>query len=617
VLIERDGLDPVMLGPAEDSQIIITEGQNDQLKQVPLFIEEQLARKRAVFVLLSYRACCVMSDHPCKVSDGHGDVIAWCVATSEPTSIDAREIDPWLVGESCSQPGYEGFAEISPAISKTVYHDALSRIHDRLANGDVYQLDYTFPIKATAFGCPVAIYRKLRTLHQHKMTFLARLPTGRAQWLLSFSPEIFLDLSIADKLTSVPMKGTARTSRFQTLELARQWLATDEKNRAENLMIVDLVRNDLGKVAAFGSVKVPKLFEVLAINEVVQMTSSVEADLAQGISWNSLLRSVLPPGSVVGAPKYRAAELIEQLESYSRGFYTGIAGFLEPAENRLRAAGTFSVLIRTAHLDASDSAPARHRLTLGVGSGVVNDSDPESEWNECMAKGQSVLGTDQEISLIETFRWRWPTQEHYIRMHLERLHHSARYFGIPVKIDSIADAIRSAHENLEPKPLIRSRILLLPSGKFEVTLHHLENCDFGPLPIGFAPEFTPELTVHPRDPLLEHKTNRRYQFERALAVAKKHGCFDLILTNHLGELSQGARTNIYLKLDGTWFTPPITSGALPGVLRRILINRGQVRVRRLFPDDLARAEALKVSNAVRLVRTAYLRHPDSRAQSPS
>jgi para-aminobenzoate synthetase/4-amino-4-deoxychorismate lyase len=493
----------------------------------------------------------------------------------------ARELNP--------QPEPEGVAEFS--LAEVEYSHRISAIHEWIRAGDVYQLNFTAPMRFTAPVGAAALYARLRA--RQPVDYGAFLHWQPGRRILSFSPELFFRIEhdgATRHIVTRPMKGTA--PRGRTMREDRQiagWLRSDPKNCAENVMIVDLVRNDLGRVARTGSVRVEQLFAVERYLTLWQMTSTVSAELRPEVGLYDIFRALFPCGSVTGAPKVRAMQLIAELEDAPRGVYTGAIGFFSPRQT------IFNVAIRTLELDGEHG-------TMGVGSGIVIDSDPAAEFRECLLKAEFLTRSADRLparfSLIETMLWdgAYPLLE----LHLDRLEDSAEYFGFAcdramVKAALLARA--SAFSRGEPRKV---RLLLDADGGIQITDEVLAP-DGSEQRIGrvrIAPEHT-----DPSDPMLYHKTTHRPLYARAFEKAARDGFDDVLFLNSRGEVTEGAISNVFVEKDGRWFTPPVECGLLAGVFRRYLLaTRPEIAERVLSTDDLRRADAVYLANAVRGLR---------------
>ncbi|HTJ92099.1 MAG TPA: aminodeoxychorismate synthase component I [Pararobbsia sp.] len=496
-----------------------------------------------------------------------------------------------------------GLAQVVSDTSRAQFDAAIAEIHAALERGDTYQINYTYRLGFNTFGTPVALYCRLRARQPVRYGALIALPDGRH--VLSCSPELFLRHE-QGTLHAQPMKGTAaRVDDADADERARSALAADAKNRAENLMIVDLLRNDIGRVAQTGSVSVPDLFSVNGYGRVWQMTSTVCATLRETLTFAQVMRALFPCGSITGAPKHRAMDLIAALEQSARGLYTGSIGWLAP-RSAGQACGDFclSVAIRTLVLE-----PGGRAGQMGVGAGIVLDSDAASEWEECKVKAQFATGLDAGIGLFETMRATRDAGVAHLDRHLARLVHSATELGLPVAASATLDKI-NAYVAMLSDGEHRVRLSLHPSGSIEIgggPLTPVALSAQGTVAVLLADEFDFAPT-DADDALLAHKTTSRETYDKAWRLAEQHGAFDMLFFNTRGELTEGGRTNVFVRLDGRWTTPPLSSGLLPGVMRGVLLEdpAWSASERVLTRDDLMRAEAVVVCNALRGVLHAEL-----------
>jgi para-aminobenzoate synthetase / 4-amino-4-deoxychorismate lyase len=512
------------------------------------------------------------------------------------------------------------------ALTESKYVGRIARIHEWIRAGDVYQLNFTAPFSIEAPGSIAAHYERLRS--RQPVDYGAFLHWQQDRRLLSFSPELFFRIeeggtrSGERRIVTKPMKGTAprgRTTR-EDREIS-EGLRGDPKNCSENVMIVDLVRNDLGRVARTGSVKVEELFSVERFPTLWQMTSTVTAELRPEIGFHDIFRALFPCGSVTGAPKVRAMQLIAELEDAPRGVYTGAIGFFSPRQT------VFNVAIRTLELNGA-------RGTMGAGSGVVIDSDPAQEFRECLLKAKFLSGPAHRIaapisenrpmvsqpdkfSLIETMLWdgSYPLGNYpFLELHLDRLEDSADYFGFAcdraeVKSALLDHARQYANQQFAdehsadsaPRSPRRVRLLMVDGeGKIQIESEVLsppsEPNRIGRVGIS-------SVRTDPADAMLYHKTTHRPIYSRAFEHATREGFDDVLFLNLHGEVTEGAISNVFVVKDGRWFTPPIECGLLAGVYRRHLLEtRPEIEERVLFIDDLRSADAIYLANAVRGLR---------------
>jgi para-aminobenzoate synthetase/4-amino-4-deoxychorismate lyase len=463
------------------------------------------------------------------------------------------------------------------------YARAVGAIRRLIARGHTYQVNFTFDSKVSTDMPPAILYGRLR--EQQPAAHCAFIDTGGMQ-AASFSPELFFSVD-GRKICVRPMKGTAPRGRFSAQDRAiALHLSRDPKNRAENVMIVDLERNDLGRICRTGSVRVDSLFDVQTLATVHQMTSTVSGTLAAGIGFGDIVRALFPCGSVTGAPKIRTMEIIRQLETRARGIYCGAIGYIAPA-----GAMRFSVPIRT--LQRHSREPAWH---FGVGSGIVWDSHAAAEWQECRMKYAFLTRRTPNFELLESLLWNGRFV--CLREHLDRLRDSARYFGVPLGAASLRTfcaRIRGACRRRGP---LKVRVLLDKTG--------LLRWDAAPVdtrPPARARAALSKTPIDERNPLLYHKTAHRPWYDAAMARIARGECFDVIHVNRRREITEGARSNVFVRRGAILYTPPIASGCLPGVLRGRLLAAGACRERVLHITDLLRADAVFCGNSVRgLVR---------------
>lgn len=475
-------------------------------------------------------------------------------------------VNQWLAArstlETIEAAEAAGIAALEADVTPAAFNAALATIRAYLEAGDVYQVNYTYRLRFDAFGAPLALYARLRARQSVPYGALVELADGSA--VLSLSPELFVRHR-ATELTAQPMKGTAPAGPPEEQAARAAALAADPKNRAENLMIVDLLRNDIGRVAVTGSVAVPELFHVQRYGSVLQMTSTVRATLRPDATLRDIFSALYPCGSITGAPKRRSMEIIDELELAPRGIYTGAIGWFDPL-----AAGSetgdfcLAVPIRTLLLQAPDNGVRRGEM--GVGAGIVFDSNAAEEYAECQLKAAFLSGLPNQFQLFETLyashadgcRQRVP--------HLARLAASALYFGFTCDLAPAGALLDAACAALPDDGAFRLRLALAQDGKWS-----LESAPLTPL----TPRQKVLLAPHASaadDLFLRHKTTRRARYDAAWREAEAQGAFDALFFNERGELTEGGRSNVFLRLaDGHWYTPPLTCGVLPGIMRGALL----------------------------------------------
>ncbi len=476
-----------------------------------------------------------------------------------------------------------------PAWSLEDYRTRFHRALDYIFAGDIYQVNLTFPIALEIGASPLGAYGKIRRRQPVTYGALARLagPT-----LLSFSPELFFEVSDQGLIEARPMKGTIHRGAApeEDARLATS-LAADVKNRAENLMIVDLLRNDLSRISKIGSVKVPALFQVESYRTLHQMVSRVQGQLTRRLDLAALFTALFPCGSITGAPKIRAMEIIRELEAGPRGVYCGAIGWVAPDRPDQPAEGPamrFNVAIRTISLDQEGQA------LLQVGSGLVADSEVEAE-----VPGMSLESAlRDELRLIETLLWTKDQGFWLLQGHLARLARSAGELGFAYEETRITAAMEEAVANSNASRL-RVRLLLAAVGDLEVTASPLSEPSGGEVwRLAIAEE-----RLDPSDFFLLHKTTRRLHYDRARAQLCKpvvpEGPDEVIFLNTRGEVCDGSITTLFADFGTGLVTPPLSCGLLPGVLRAHMLETGKAREAVVRRADLARAERLFVGNSVR------------------
>jgi len=471
-----------------------------------------------------------------------------------------------------------GLGELQFGLDERAYRSALERIKQLIGAGDCYQVNYTFPLQARSYGHPLALYARLRNAQPVRHGGYLRHSDGA---LLSRSPELFVARE-GSRLITRPMKGTAPLGEAHAL-------AASIKDRAENLMIVDLIRNDLGRLAPQGGVRVERLFEIENYATLHQMTSTVVAHPVSA-SLGEIFSALFPCGSVTGAPKIRAMEIIRELETTPRGLYCGALGWFAPDSSF-----SLNVPIRTMELNHRGDAH------MGIGSGIVADSDAAAEWAECHVKARFATELKPDFSLFETLRCEGGKHPFpLLEKHLSRLGRSARALGFSFDAGAARVMLARIAAELSAELPQRMRLALSADGTLSVTHAKLD-----PVPPHPTVRLATE-ALDANDYLLAHKTSRRERYDQALQQAITDGHFDVLFFNRAGELCEGARSNVFLKIGGQLLTPPLACGLLPGVMRQTLLEAGEATEALLYRHDLLRADAIYVSNALRGLLAVHL-----------
>jgi para-aminobenzoate synthetase/4-amino-4-deoxychorismate lyase len=493
--------------------------------------------------------------------------VAWMAVFEQqlPTAVSSSGNHPFVV------------SEWEPEIGTQRYQESIHAIKDYIEGGDTYQVNFTFPLHGHVTGDSFSCYRAIA--RSQGAAYSAYLDIGSHR-ILSFSPELFVERR-GNKLITRPMKGTLARGRWleEDIERARQ-LRQSPKDRAENVMIVDLLRSDLGKIAEIGSVEVPELFAVESLNRVLQMTSTVTARQRPDVTIVDILRALFPCGSVTGAPKARSMAIINELETHRREIYTGAIGLLSPDGD-----ATFSVAIRTVVVDVNNGA-----ATFGVGGAITWDSTTDGEYEECRLKAKFLTRPWPDFELLETIELN-NGEYTLLGRHLSRARNSALYFGFRWNESRVSRALDEAARS-HPSGRSRVRLIIERAGKANVEVHPLEGNRAKPLAVKFA-----SCPIDDRDPLLYHKTTARSRYDAELERCRP--CDDVIFWNHRGEVTESAIANIVVFTEGKHWTPPRKAGLLAGTLREELISKGELFERTIMKDEFTELGSFALINSVR------------------
>lgn len=480
---------------------------------------------------------------------------------------------------------------ITPTILPQEYNSRILKIKNYLREGLTYQVNFTFKVKFDFLGEIFDFYSGLKKAQP--TAYAAFINTGKES-ILSLSPELFFRIK-KNKIIVRPMKGTAPRGLFEKEDAKNKtWLAKDSKIKAENLMIVDLLRNDLGRISK--KVWTPKLFAVETHRTLYQMTSTVEAKLKKRNTVKEIFSALFPSGSVTGAPKIKTMQLIKSLEKEPRGIYTGAIGYISPKREMC-----FNVAIRTISI-------LNNKGKMGIGGGIVYDSDAKSEYEEALLKSKFLTQKFPQFSLIETLLWQKDKGYFLLDLHLKRLGRSARYFSIPAKLNKIYQALKSLEKTLEGKEF-KIRLLLSDGGEVKIEKEPLDVLN-EPVKLKISRH-----RINPQDPFLYHKTTRRKAYDAELKNARKEGFFEVIFLNKQNEVTEGSFTNIFVLKNGCLYTPAVSCGLLGGVLRQHLLVKGKAREKVLYLKDILEADKLYIGNSVRGLLIAEISLADLRNKS--
>jgi para-aminobenzoate synthetase/4-amino-4-deoxychorismate lyase len=473
-------------------------------------------------------------------------------------------------------------ASIELEISKESYVAAIASIKEQLSAGNTYQVNFTDRL---AFNSPLSAAQVFSTLSAQQHVAYSALLNIEGQSIVSLSPELFFETQ-GDRIVTRPMKGTMpRGLDLADDERLANLLRNDEKNRSEHVMIVDLLRNDLGRICRSGSVEVKDPFSVERYDTLHQMTSTVVGNLRPEMTFYDIFRGLFPSGSITGAPKHRTMQIIHELERQCRGVYTGAIGFIGP--NRSSA---FNVAIRTLVLQDGE-------VSMGVGGGIVADSKPEDEYRECLLKASFLTRQIEPFQLIETMLWDGELK--LLNLHLDRLEASARYFGFPFDRARVSSTLLDLCKSPTFDSGSRHRIRLTLAGNGR-TATEVSDCPYEPTTISV---WLADERISSTDPFRRHKTTRRDALDRPYKKAREHGFDEVIFANEYGDITEGAISNIFIERRGELLTPPVTSGVLPGILRRhILETREGSREAVLKVDDLKSADGIYLCSSLRGLR---------------
>lgn len=505
----------------------------------------------------------------------------------------------WLARHSDGLPA--GISTPQSSVSEADYLDHIRQIHEAIRRGDTYQINYTTRLHLQAYGNPVKLYQRLRQPVPYAV--LSHLPDaqGQSAWTLCFSPELFLKIGSDGTISTEPMKGTAPILGDGQDERRAAELQADPKNRAENVMIVDLLRNDLGKIAQIGKVCVPEPFKVSRFGSVWQMTSTIQAQALPNTSFADILRAAFPCGSITGAPKKMSMQIIESLETEARGLYTGSIGYLKPCAGGLGFEGAFNVVIRT--LSLTPLSDGIYQGVYGVGSGIVIDSDPAAEYRECGWKARFLNELRPDFGIFETLRVE-NRQCTLLNRHLCRLKAAAQALNLPLP-DGCENQIKQYIARL-PDGVFRVKALLASDGisLSRAVLNRLTDKQR----VIISPAVLPAQNY-----LRRFKTTHRALFDQAWQTAETQGAFDSLFFNSDGILLEGGRSNVFVKHRGQWLTPSLDLDILNGIMRQAVLDEpqkylqtNQVIETHITQKTLQEAEEIRLSNALRGVFAAAL-----------
>ncbi len=546
-------------------------------------LEAGLAKGLHAAGFFAYELCYVLEPALAALTRGGKDgPLLWFGLFDSPQAISAHALDAAFADLGQPPP----ITGLCAGHDRAQHVEKVGQVLRLIRAGDVYQVNLTFPMEFQLEGSPLALYGALRV--RQPVAHGALIALGE-QTILSVSPELFVE-ACDEQATTRPMKGTApRLTDPGADSAARARLAADPKERAENLMIVDLLRNDLSRVSVKGSVRTPALFTVETYPTFHALTSTVTARLRADTGLRERITSLFPCGSIVGAPKIRAGEIIADLEAAPRGVYTGAIGAIRPGGDM-----SFNVAIRTAVISADGGG------RYGVGGGIVADSDPDAEYDEALLKARILSDLAADYGLIETFRW--SAVEGFIRLngHLKRLTASARKLGFAFSRQAANATLDLQAESWRQRDR-RVRMVLSRDGTIALFAKPIGSSSGETLKVGVA-----ATRLDPGDPLLRHKTTQRAAYDEAFSAAVARGLDEAVLLNRDDACADASRKSIFLEKGGRLVTPPLSAGALPGVLRAELIASNQAIEGDIDPDELRGEARWFLGNSLHGLRPARL-----------
>lgn len=490
---------------------------------------------------------------------------------------EESQIDPITMDDLCHNELEDaGGIDFTIQVPLEEYKINVETIKAAIGAGNTYQVNFTVPVVVNS---SISTYRLFRRLVRAQPVPYAAMIVTKDWELYSLSPELFLERRAA-LLRTRPMKGTWRRGRTLQEDMRhRQRLHRSEKDRAENIMIIDMARNDLGRICAYGSVSVDRLFEVEPYASVLQMTSTVHGNLKGPLPLVEILAATFPAASITGAPKYRTMEMIRELENAPRGVYCGAIGRICPNLDF-----TFNVAIRT--LTGSNG-----QYRMGVGSGIVWDSQPEAEYQEIHTKCAFLQARPLDFSLIETMRLSEDGAILFLREHMRRLEESACYWNFSCETESVMKRVLDYASSIETRPCAL-RLLLDPSGQTHCSHRELTSA---------PPRVRLRLsrkTVDSNDVFYFHKTTNRPLYQAERAEGERQGWFETIFRNERGHVTEGCFTNLFYRFDDRWRTPPVTDGLLPGIWRNSFLRQVNAVEQSVTFEQLQQADEVVIGNSV-------------------
>ena len=585
--------------PEQSNNLLFSNPQNEIIAhnndELPAALEKiEQVKKQGLYVCgyLAYEAAYYFLDKNIPNTKNPEQPLLYFIAFKDLHRPSREQIDQVLKQDKASQPC---IYDLKLNVPEKNYIKTIARIKKYIEAGDTYQINYTIKYNFKLQGNSTSLYKALRKTQPVEFGALLNFTQSK---IVSLSPELFIHKK-KDVLTSKPMKGTAKrgATKKEDQEIIR-FLKADSKTLSENVMIVDLIRNDFGRICRTGSVKVKNLFQVQTFKSIHQMISTVKGTLKKGLSFTDILFSLFPCGSITGAPKIRTMEIINELETEARGIYTGAIGYLLPNDDFY-----FNVPIRTIVVgDGSDEK----KCEMGIGSGIIHESDAHDEFAECLLKANFLRSINNNFYLIETFRFETNDIKN-LEKHLERLTKSAEYFGFEVDLKSVKTKIDQLENNLLAKKknnVYKIRLTVDQRGEFNLSHDVIQKDTIGdsiPKKVILS-----DVKIDSTSIFQYHKTSCRKHYNDAFDTAEKEGYYDVLFFNEKDQLAEASRHNVFIIINGDYFTPPLSAGILNGVEREEFIKIQKVTEKHLSKQDLLDADEILLTNSVRGVVSVEL-----------
>ncbi len=463
--------------------------------------------------------------------------------------------------------------------SEAQFTDDIQKIKQHIKEGDTYQVNYTVKGKFKFSGSPSLLFQKL--LFNQSARYSAIINNDE-EFIVSLSPELFFSKR-GKRILSKPMKGTIhRGLNHSSDSLLEKELVTSEKDRAENVMIVDLIRNDFGKICNFGSVTVPELFKTEKYESLYQLVSTVRGRLKRKTKIREIIKSIFPCGSVTGAPKIRTMEIINEIEKENRDIYTGSIGLITPQEIKM------NVAIRTVTLSKSNGEGV-----IGLGSGIVWDSDPNKEYEEVLLKSNFLTHQLDYFEIFETMRYENGSIK-FISEHLNRMKIASDYFLFKYNYKNIVVELEKSILTLDKNVVKKIKLSLTKWGEIKIEISDITEIN------DEVSMIISESRINSGDPFRYFKTTNRKLYDDEYSIFKSDGFYEVLYLNEREEVTEGSRSNIFLRKGNSWFTPPSTAGILPGIFRKyFMLTNSDVSEKSLRIEDLIKADELILTNALR------------------